>query len=156
VHLLQRWDAANAWWNDRVVKFDYATQLDVLERLGIHSADGRALGWAFVSALLGWLALIAWHLGRSLRPSRPDAIARAYALLCRKLARTGLIRAPHQGPLDYAQALRAGHPAAAESAQALLVQYARLRYGAPEPATRARDIEEFRRAVRRLRLRSAI
>jgi transglutaminase-like putative cysteine protease len=151
-HLLQRWDAADAWWNERVVKFDYATQIDVLERLGIHSADARALGWAFVLVLLGWLTLIGWHLGRSARPRRPDAVARAYALLCRKLARTGLIRAPHQGPLAYAEVLRAGRPALAESASALLAQYARLRYGAPEPATRARDIEEFTRAVRRLRL----
>jgi len=154
VHLLQRWDAANAWWNERIVKFDYGTQIDVLERLGIHSADALALGWAFVLVLLGWLALIAWHLGRSTRPRRPDAVARAYALLCRKLARTGLIRAPYQGPLAYAEALRAGHPALAEGAHALLARYARLRYGAPEPATHARDIEEFARAVRRLRVKS--
>ena len=154
VHMLQRWDAANAWWNDRVVRFDYATQLDVLERLGIRSPDARTVGWAFVLVLLTWLGLIAWYLGRSLRPRRPDAIARAYALLCRKLSRTGLVRAPHQGSLAYAEALRAGHPSLAEEAHALLAQYARLRYGAPEPATRARDIEEFAGAVRRLRVKS--
>ena len=152
VHLLQRWDAANAWWNDRVVKFDYATQLDVLERLGIHSPDARALGWAFVLALLGWLALIAWHLGAAMRPRRPDALARGYVRLCRKLARTGLARAPHQGPLAYAEALRAGHPALAGGAFTLLAQYAQLRYG-PSGATRARDIEAFRRAVAHLALR---
>ena len=152
VHLLQRWDAANAWWNDRVVKFNYATQIDLLERLGIRSPDALTLGWAFALVLLGWLALIAWQLGRSLRPRRPDAIARAYALLCAKLARTGLVRAPHQGPLAYAEALRAGHPAVAEGAHTLLTQYARLRYGVPQPVTRARDIEAFARAVRRLRV----
>ncbi|HEV2227630.1 MAG TPA: DUF3488 and transglutaminase-like domain-containing protein [Steroidobacteraceae bacterium] len=152
VHLLQRWDAANAWWNDRVVKFDYAAQIGVLERLGIRSADAWALGWAFVSALLAWLALVSWHMRGAARCARPDPLARAYARLCRKLARTGLVRAPHQGPLDYAQALRGRHPAAADGAYALLSGYARLRYGAPEPATRARDIEEFTRAVRRLRV----
>jgi transglutaminase-like putative cysteine protease len=150
VHLLQRWDAANAWWNDRVVKFDYATQLDVLERLGVRSADAWALGWAFALALLGWLALIAWQLGRSARPTRPDPLARAYARLCRKLARTGLTRAAHQGPLAYAEALRAGRPALTEGVHTLLAHYARLRYGAPAPATRERDVAEFARAVRRL------
>jgi len=155
VHMLQRWDAANAWWNDRVVRFDYATQLDVLERLGIRSPDARTLGWAFVLVLLTWLGVIAWYLGRSMRPRRPDAIARAYALLCRKLSRTGLVRAPHQGSLAYAEALRARHPSLAEDAHALLAQYARLRYGAPEPATRARDIEAFAGAVRRLRIARA-
>jgi len=153
VHLLQRWDAADAWWNERVVKFDYATQLGVLERLGIHSPDAFTLGWAFMLVLLGWLAVIAWHLGRSLRPLRPDPIARAYAQLCRKLARTGLVRAAYQGPLAYAEALRAGNPGLAEGAHTLLAQYAWLRYGVPEPATRARDIAQFARAVRRLRVR---
>jgi protein-glutamine gamma-glutamyltransferase len=89
------------------------------------------------------------------RPARPDPLARSYARLCRKLARTGLIRAPHQGPLAYAQALRAAHPALSEGAHSLLAQYARLRYGAPEPATRTHDIEDLARAVRRLRIARA-
>jgi len=33
--LLQRWEAASAWWADHVVRFDYASQLDLLTRLGI-------------------------------------------------------------------------------------------------------------------------
>ncbi len=153
VHLLQRWDAANAWWNDRVVKFNYATQIDVLERLGVRSPDALTLGWAFALALLGWLALIAWHMRGAARATRPDALAQAYARLCRKLARTGLVRAAHQGPLAYGEALRAGHPALAPGAYGLLERYAQLRYGAPDPASRARDIEAFRRAVARLSLR---
>ena len=152
VHLLQRWDAANAWWNERVVKFGYSTQLDLLGRLGFHTTDARALGWAFAGALLGWLTLVAWHLGRSMRPRRPDAIARSYALLCRKLAHTGLARAPHQGPLAYAEALHAAHPKVGASAHGLLEQYVRLRFGPPEPATRARDVEQFARAVQRLKV----
>jgi protein-glutamine gamma-glutamyltransferase len=147
-HLLQRWDATNAWWNDRVVRFDYATQLDVLERLGIHSGSARELGWAFALALLGWLAVIAWHLGSGARASRPDTVARAYTRLCRKLARAGVPRAAHQGPLAYAAALRAARPDLAPAVQALLAHYAWLRYGAPVPATRAHDVEEFARAVR--------
>jgi transglutaminase-like putative cysteine protease len=149
VHLLQRWDAANAWWNDRVVKFDYASQIDVLEKLGLRSPDARTLGWAFVLVLLGWLALVGWHLGRSMRPPRPDAIARAYALLCRKLARTGLRREPYEGPLTYAEALRGAYPGMPGAALALLGQYTRLRYG-PLESTRASDIEAFRRGVARL------
>jgi hypothetical protein len=37
--------------------------------------------------------------------------------------------------------------------RALLERYAQLRYGAPVPPTRARDIDEFRQAVARLSLR---
>ncbi|HYL02201.1 MAG TPA: DUF3488 and transglutaminase-like domain-containing protein [Steroidobacteraceae bacterium] len=149
--LMQRWDAANAWWNERVVKFDYSMQLGLLDRLGLHSAGVRELGWAFALALLAWLAAIAWRLGRSLHPPRPDALARAYARLCRKLSRTGLERAPHQGPLAYGAALAAHRPALAGEAQALLARYAQLRY-APAPAAGMHAVEEFRRAVARLRV----
>jgi transglutaminase-like putative cysteine protease len=154
--LLQRWDAANAWWSDHVVKFDYSAQLDLLGRFGIRSPDVRYLGWAFMLALLGWLALIAWHIGRSARPASPDTLARAYARLCRKLERIGPPRAPHQGPLSFAETVTARRPDLRDSVRALLARYAQLRYGPAVPGTRAQDVEEFRRAVARLSLARAV
>ena len=154
--LLQRWDAANAWWSDHVVKFDYSAQLDLLGRFGIRSPDVRYLGWAFVLALLGWLALIAWHVGRSARPAPPDALARAYTRLCHKLGRIGPPRAPHQGPLSFAATVTTHRPDLKDSVYALLARYAQLRYGPAAPVSRAQDIEEFRRAVARLALSRAV
>jgi transglutaminase-like putative cysteine protease len=152
--LVQRWDAANAWWAERVVKFDYAAQLDLLTRFGIRTPDARYLGWAFMLALGGWLTVLAWHIGRGSRPARPDVLARAYHHLCRKLARVAPARAPYQGPMSFAAAVSAGRPDLAEPVRQLLGQYARLRYGPPEvdAAARARSVEEFRRAVTRLSL----
>jgi len=149
--LLQRWDAANIWWTSHVVRFDYSAQLDLLSRLGVRSPDTRDLGWAFMAALLGWLAFIAWQLGRSVRRSRPDALARAYARLCRKLARIAPPRAPYQGPLSLAATVSAARPDLGAAARALLERYAQLRYGPAAPA-HARQVEEFRRAVARLSL----
>jgi transglutaminase-like putative cysteine protease len=151
--LLQRWDAANAWWTERVVKFDYAAQLDLLARLGVRSPDARYLGWAFMLALCGWLAVVAWQLSASARPARPDALARAYQRLCRKLARIAVPRAPHQGPLSFAAAVIARRPDLEKPVQALMTRYAQLRFGPPAAGARARDIEEFRQAVARLSLR---
>lgn len=151
-HLLQRWDAANNWWTERVVRFDYAAQLDLLARLGVRSPDARSLGWAFMLALLAWLALIGWYSGRGERRTRADALARAYGRLCRKLARIGPERAPHQGPLSLAAAVGSQRPDVAAEVGSLLARYAQLRYGAPQPASRAADIESFRRAVARLSL----
>jgi protein-glutamine gamma-glutamyltransferase len=155
VELLQRWDAANSWWTNHVVRFDYEAQLDVLERLGIHAPDARYLGWAFMVALCGWLALIAWHVGRSIRPERKDALARTYARLCRKLARIAP-RAPHQGPLEFAAALIARRPDVQAAVLPLLRRYAELRYGPPSAHTaREQDIRAFRQAVARLSLSRA-
>jgi transglutaminase-like putative cysteine protease len=148
--LLQRWDAANAWWSEHVVKFDYAGQLNLLARLGIREPDVRYLGWAFVAALLLWLALTAWALARGARPARPDALARAYLRLCAKLARAGTARAPHEGPLALAQSVRARRPELGARVQPLCEEYARLRYG-PRAAERyEREVAEFARAVARL------
>ena len=146
---LQRWDAANAWWTNNVVKFDYAAQLGLLERLGIRSPDARALGWAFMLALCLWLAVIAWQVGRSIRPARPDPLARAYAQLCRKLARI-VPRAPHEGPLAFGAALIARRPEVRTAVLPLLERYAELRYGPPAPERRAQDIRAFSEAVARL------
>jgi hypothetical protein len=149
--LLQRWDAVNAWWTDHVVKFDYQAQLGLLEKLGIRSPDARALGWAFMLALCLWLAVIAWQVGRSFRPARPDPLARAYARLCRKLARI-VSRAPHEGPLAFGAALIAKRPELRTSVLPLLERYAELRYGPPVPESRAQDVRAFREAVARLTL----
>lgn len=151
-YLLQRWDAANDWWSERVLQFDYGAQLDLLARLGIRTPDARQLGWAFMLALLGWLALITWHVGRGGRAARPDALARAYARLCRKLARIAPPRAPHQGPLSLAAVVAAHRPELAPAVRALLERYAQLRYGPPQGAGQARAVAEFRRAVAQLAL----
>jgi protein-glutamine gamma-glutamyltransferase len=150
-NLLQRWDAIDTWWSERVVKFDLPAQLDLLTRLGISTPDVRYLGWAFMSALCAWLGLIAWNSARGARPAR-DALARAYVRLCRKLARVAPARAPYQGPLSLADTVSEHRPDLSPAVRPLLSAYAQLRYGPPSPGRRARDIERFRRAVARLSL----
>ena len=150
--LWQRWDAANTWWANHVIRFDYAAQLRLLQRFGVRSPDARYLGWALMLALCAWLALVTWQIGRSRRPARRDALARSYARLCRKLARIAPPRAPCQGPLSFAAAVSAHRPDLRERVYALLERYAQLRYGPVVPATHARAVEEFRRAVVRLSL----
>jgi len=152
-HLLQRWDALNTWWNDAVLKFDHRSQLQFLSRLGVTAPTLRTLGWAFVTALLIWLAWIAWQVGRSPRPPRPDRLARAYAQLCKKLARAGAPREAHQGPLDYSVAVRSRRPDLALEARALLSKYADLRYGlTPGAESYATQVRAFERAVSKLRV----
>ncbi len=149
--LLQRWDAANSWWTDNVVKFQYSSQLDLLARLGIRAPDARYLGWAFLSALLGWLAIIGWHMGRTGRVPAADALAHAYLRLCRKLARAGAVRPAHQGPLDFAHSIQRLHPQLHTQVHGLLERYTQLRYGAPS-TNQAREVDEFRHAVGQLSL----
>jgi len=153
--LLQRWDAINTWWTNSVLKFDYKSQLNLLSRLGFTSPDLEVLGWAFVTALVSWLAWIAWQMSRGGPQVRPDRLARAYARLCGKLARVGLPRPAHQGPIAYAEAVGQRRPDLGEAVRSLLTRYAELRYGAPRADSRAADVAGFERAVTRLRVARA-
>ncbi len=152
--LLQRWDAINTWWTNSVLKFDYRSQLNLLSRLGFTSPDLEALAWTFATALLIWLAWLAWQMSRGESQLRPDRLARAYGRLCRKLARVGLPRPAYQGPIAYAEAVGEKRPDLRETVRALLTRYADLRYGAP-PAdshadSRTAAVAGFERAVARL------
>ena len=148
--LLQRWDATNAWWTEHVVRFDFKSQLGILERLGIDSPDATDLGRAFVGALLVWMAWIAWQLGRHAPPPRRDRLALAYSRLCRKLAAAGIARAPYQGPLAFADSVTARRPDLANPVRSLLEQYARLRFG--RSAWGAAEISAFERGVKHLKV----
>jgi protein-glutamine gamma-glutamyltransferase len=148
--MLHRWDAINAWWNDHVLKFDYRSQLNLLSRLGIPSPDVTVLAWAFAILLSVWLLWIAWQFGRGPTLRRPDRLAKAYARLCGKLARVGVPRSAHEGPLAYADTISSKRPDLAQGVRKLLTQYAELRYGAPRAESRADDIAGFERDVARL------
>jgi transglutaminase-like putative cysteine protease len=154
---LQRWDALNGWWNERVVGFNYRAQLDLLGDLGFRSPELRDAAYAFGATLLTWLAWISWQLGReaSSRP-RPDRLGRAYTRLCRKLARRGLARPPHQGPLAYAQAISQHRPDLAPQVGPLLESYAALRFGPTSAPTPDRALRQFERAVSHLSIRRGI
>ncbi len=150
---LERWEAINGWWNDRVVGFNYRTQLDLLRKLGFHSPDLRDAGWVFAITLLAWLAWVSWQLGKGGGKPPPDRLGRAYTRLCRKLARIGLPRAAHQGPLAYAQAIIRFRPDLATRVGRLLELYAELRFGLVSDDAHARDLRAFERAVAQLSIR---
>jgi transglutaminase-like putative cysteine protease len=153
ISVLQHWDAINAWWNDRVVKFNYEDQLHFLERLGFDSPGVQELGWAFALELVAWLLWTAWQIGRG-RPARhPDRLARAYTRLGRKITRAGITRKPHQGPLAFADEISLRRPELAAVARALILAYAQLRYGPPANQSLDADIAVFERRVARLRVR---
>ena len=150
---LERWEALNGWWNDRVVDFNSRAQLNLLADLGFRSPQLRDAGWAFAVTLLSWLAWVSWQLGKAVGEPVPDRLGRAYARLCRKLTRIGLPRGGHQGPLAYAQAIMRRRPDLAAHVGPLLEHYAELRFGSGSERAHDRDLRAFERAVARLAVR---
>jgi len=150
--LRQRWDALNDWWNERVVKFNLETQLDLMRLLGFESPDWRVLGYALSAGLVLWMLIIGWQVARGARPAPVDRLAAAYQKLCAKLARAGIPREPHVGPQAYATTIRAERPDLATDAGVLLSTYTQLRFGNEiSEADRAEAVRAFERAVRSFR-----
>jgi transglutaminase-like putative cysteine protease len=125
------WDAANTFWNDRIVGFDQKEQESVLSWLGVENADWRSLGIALTATIGAFFALLAAYLAWKFRPPQVDPAAQTYTALCRKLARARLPRAAHEGPSDYLVRVATSRPDLARNLTEIRTLYVSVRY---EPA----------------------
>jgi transglutaminase-like putative cysteine protease len=139
------WDAADTWWRDRVQHYDLRAQAALLARLGLGEAGVRALVAAVATAIGVWLLWIGWQLRRALHRERLDPVAAAYARLCANLARAGIRRAAHEGPIDFAARVARLRPELAAQVRSLCVAYAVLRFGRTD--AHAMPTGAFARAV---------
>lgn len=140
------WDSVNTLWNRWVLAYGPERQREFLSSLGLGQVDWREMIIAMVVLLsVVPLLAVAWLLWR--RQRALDPATRWYLRLCRRLARRGLPRYPHEGPLDYAHRVAGQRPDLAESLIAAARLYARLRYRTgSEP-----ELQQLRRAVQALR-----
>ncbi|MEZ5580463.1 MAG: DUF4129 domain-containing protein [Candidatus Competibacteraceae bacterium] len=88
------------------------------------------------------LLVIGWRWRR--RGTR-DPVARAWQRFCARLARRGLARGPHEGPLDFTERVAASRPELASSVREIGRLYAALRYG---PTGSPADVRQLRWQVR--------
>jgi hypothetical protein len=122
------WDAVNTQWNRWVVGFSQDKQRDLLEGLGMPEADWRSMAvWLIIAALSTGGAAGLFLYVRALQ-TRKEPIVVAYDRICRKLAKTGVVRSSQEGPLDYWNRLNAEQPTIAQSVAPLFETYVALRY----------------------------
>jgi transglutaminase-like putative cysteine protease len=119
-------DAVQNGWQRWVLGYDLRRQRELLTQLG--------LGGLTAARLLGVLALIvalvfgAYLIATRPRAPRLDPVSRAYRRFCRRLARVGLARAPHEGELDFATRAAAARPDLAAELGTITRAYLELRY----------------------------
>ncbi len=142
-----RWDWVNNSWYRWVLAYGPELQEEILGRFGIRGWGNMILALTIMgSAFLGALGLVLiWRLQRS---RVNDPVQNLWLLFCRKMQRQGLARAPHEGPLDYAERLSAHLPAKARTIRRIARLYIRLRYGHATTDPDERALREFRQAVR--------
>lgn len=140
------WDSVNNAWNMGVLAYGPERQREFLSGLGFGEIDWREMTIAMI-VLLGLVPLIAVALLILRRRRTLDPASRLYLRLCGRLARSGLPRRPHEGPLDYTRRVAAERPDLAARLELAGRLYARLRYSEPQN----RELQELRRLVQFLR-----
>ncbi len=132
--LRKNWDALSYQWNQWVVGYDSERQFAYLSRFGLESLSKQVL---YLTAGLGIIiTLFALSMLRHLFKRERDKTQSAWLKVCRKLARKGLPRAPHEGPHDYAARVAAARPDLAAAIKDLAKRYIALRY---EPSPNGHD-----------------
>ena len=133
------WDALNIRWNEWVLAYGPDRQKEFLSKFGF--IDWAEMTVAMIGAL-GGLALIFLILRwRSHLP--PDPVARAWRRFCARLARQGLRRGAHEGPLDFIERAVAQKPERAGPIREIGELYARLRYGPAAPSAEVRRLQRL-------------
>jgi protein-glutamine gamma-glutamyltransferase len=140
------WDAFNNEWNQWVIGYGADRQQYFLNQFGIDSADWRKiLIWLVAGVLLAGGGVSAVLLWRTL-DRRGDPVSREYAVFTGKLAKTGLQRSPHEGPVDFLRRIEAEKPSQFDAAARITELYVSLRYGLS--VGNAERLRELRRSVR--------
>jgi transglutaminase-like putative cysteine protease len=136
------WDAANTAWQRWVLSYDQTRQRELLAQFGFEDVNPLRL-FGLLALLVALVMGLYVALTRQ-RVPRPDPVQRAYISFCRKLANVGLIRAPQEGAMTFAERSARQLPQLAEAIRAITNFYLCLRYGGKE------DIELEREFARRV------
>lgn len=142
------WEMVNLQWDMWFMGFSAEDQMALLKQLGI--AAGRQLQWVAVIVvpliLAGVLVLALRAYGRYHRASE-DRTQRVYCRFLEKMARIGLPRASHEGPMDYAESVGRIYPELKPAVDLITWHYVRLRYTrSPGPVSMGdfvRQVREF-------------
>ena len=143
------WDALDSGWNKWVLAYGPELQAKFYSKVGLEYGN-----WLQLAVVLGGLmaALMAayWlYLWWGRRPPALPPVSRDYARFCLRLAKLGLPRAGHEGPLDYAARVVTVRADLEHAVLDITDRYVELRYQG------SGDAEAFRRMVRRFRPRKA-
>jgi transglutaminase-like putative cysteine protease len=142
------WDTVNNFWNERVVRFNAASQMGLLEKLGIDDPDWSSLGFGMAAGLAAFFTALSLYLAWQFRAPPLDWPARLHAVVARRLRRRGLVPGPAEGPVAFLDRAAAACPDLAGELASIRGLYAGLRYG-PRPTED--DLRHLKYLVNRLR-----
>ena len=144
------WDAFNNKWNQWVVGFNQERQRYAFETLlGVRDMDWRQLAIWLIAGIFSTGGIVGVLLLLKVYQKRKAPVIAAYDRFCAMLAKAGVTRAPHEGPMDFLSRLARERPEIAANARPVVEAYIVLRYSPPEDKS---DLRAFVAMVRRFRI----
>ncbi len=142
-------DALTNQWNQWVLGYNSERQFAFLTRLGMEDVSWQNMALDMLAGVALLTGIFTLLLLRRMLPKQADAVQTAWLKLCRKLAKVGLPRAPHEGAMDYAKRVAIARPELQQAMHDLATCYVALRYGR---ANEKQDVAAFKDAVRAFKL----
>ena len=127
-----QWEAIGNRWNQLVLNYTPDRQRETLERLGMKKPTWENMVLALVVGLIILGVILAYWVSRHRRSI--DPIQKAWQKFCIRLAKQGVEKYPHEGPLDYIERAlkhlnKSTDPSYAQGLRTIAQLYADLRYG---------------------------
>ena len=144
------WDALDSGWDKWVLAYGPELQAKFYSKVGLDYGDWLQLAFVLGGLTAGLMGLYWLYLIWDRRPPKLPPVSRDYARFCARLARLGLPRAGHEGPLDYAQRVVAARADLTEAVLEITDRYVQLRYEDEG------DVHSFTRLVRSFRPRKTV
>ena len=142
LRMREMWEAVNFNWSRWVLGYSPKRQRQFLDQLGLRDWHFGSLIMSLTLVGAAIMLLLAWFIFNT-RRHQADQISIIYDLFCDKLAKSGLSRAPHEGPLDYAKRISAKRQDLAPEIEKITTLYIELRY-----ASRNNGVDAFAEHVR--------
>jgi len=151
----QTWEAVNTRWNMWFMGFSAEDQIALMKRLGIAAGQkGVWLSFLLLPGLFIAAVVLPGRLrARASRRAVDDEALKIYNRFLHKMARGGMPKARHQGPLDFARWVAEKSPALAPDVNDIIDRYIDLRYG---HVADVKAVKVLRQRVHRFSLRRAV
>lgn len=146
------WDAMDNQWKQWVIGYDDKLQQALLNKLFNQKLPfAEMIVYMLVSFML-MLLVISLFIMRPWQRPRVEPVQRSYQQFCNKLAKRGVKRQAHEGPLDFAQRAAQQLPQQATSIELISRLYMRLRYQANDQANASEKLlAQFQRMVKKFK-----
>ncbi|MCW8936240.1 MAG: DUF3488 and transglutaminase-like domain-containing protein [Gammaproteobacteria bacterium] len=143
------WDAMDNQWNLWVIGYDEKFQQKLLENIFNKKFELSEIIIIMICCLAVLLLVLAMFILKPWQKQKLEPEVKIYNDFCNKLASRGLIRAPHEGPLDFANRAKMALPEKAQTIEQITRLFTALRF---EKSHHKQQYNELRDQVRRFKI----